>query len=211
MSETSHDQEIEQFGQEKGIEQLELLFQLFNLRKRKKELIKELDLAKKGLKRGFVKEIANRVKNLKRNIRAYKSNFESLKSKIGASYNIFEIKKNLEENTRYLNNLTKTHKKGLIKASTYETTRIDYAQKIEKGLRYIKRLKLLAQPFFSDLKEEAYSLESERILLRSERLERILSRSDYSRQKKEIDKKKSLLRKKLAFLNSEIFDFHHKN
>ena len=211
MPETGHDQEIEFFGQEKGIEQLELLSQLFNLRKRKKELIRELDLTKKGLKRGSVKEISNRVKNLRRDIRGYKNNCTSLKSNIGASYNIFEIKKNIEENTRYLKHLTQTHKKGLIKASTYETTRIDYLQKIEKGLRYIKRLKLLAQPFFSDLKEEAYSLENERITLRSERLERKFSKGDYSRQKKEIDKKKSLLRKKLAFLNSEIFDFHYKN
>ena len=211
MPETGHDQEIEFFGQEKGAEQLEFLFQLFTKRKRKDELIGELDLAKKSLKRGSVKEISNRVKNLRRDVQGYKSNCASLKSTIGASYNIFEIKKNIEENTQYLINLTKTHKKGLIKASTYETTRIDYAQKIEKGLRYIKRLKLLAQPFFSDLKEEAYSLENERITLRSERLERKFSKGDYSRQKKEIDKKKSLLRKKLAFLNSEIFDFHYKN
>ena len=211
MSETGHDQEIEFFGQEKGIEQLNLLFQLFNEKKRKEELISELDLAKKSLKRGSVKETSNRVKNLRRDIRNYKINCASLKSNIGASYNIFEITKNIEENTRYLKNLTKTHKKGLIKASIYETTRIDYAQKIEKGLRYIKRLKLLAQPFFSDLKEEAYSLESERTKLRSERLERKLSKNAYSRQKKEIEKKKSLLRKKLAFRNSEIFDFHHKN
>ncbi|MHA1461235.1 MAG: hypothetical protein ACTSO8_07110 [Promethearchaeota archaeon] len=211
MSESDYDQEIEFFGQEKGIEQLELLFQLFNERKRKDTLIKELDIAKKSLKRGSIEEISIRVKNLRRDIRDYKSTCKSLKSKIGSSYNIFEIKKEIEENTRYSNNLSKNHKKGLITLNAYETTRIDYAQKIEKGLRYIKRLKLLAQPFFSDLKEEAYSLENERITLRSERLERKFSKGDYSRQKKEIDKKKSLLRKKLAFLNSEIFDFHRKN
>jgi len=211
MSETDYDQEIELFGQEKGIEQLELLFQLFNKKIRKEELLKELNLAKKCLKRGSVKEISNRVKILRRDIRDHKSNCVLLKSKIGASYNIFEIKKNIEENTQYLNNLTKNHKKELINSNTYETTRIDYAQKIEKGHRYIKRLKLLAQPFFSGLKYEAYSLESERITLRSERFERKLSKSDYVRKKKEIEDKKSLLRKKLAFLNSEIIDFHYKN
>ena len=145
--------------------------------------------------------------SLRRDIRDYKNTCKSLKSKIGSSYNIFDIKKNVEENTRYSSNLSKNHKKGLITSSAYETTRIDYAQKIEEGLRYIKRLKLLAQPYFSDLKHEAYSLESERTILRSERLEKILNKSEYSRKKREIENKKSLLRKKLVFLNSEIIDF----
>ena len=210
MSETDYNQEIELFGQEKGIEQLELLFQLFNERKRKDTLMKELDIIKKSLKRGSIEEISIRVKNLRRDIRDYKSTCESLKSKIGSSYNIFDIKKNIEENTRYSNNLSKNHKKGLITSSAYETTRIDYAQKIEKGLRYIKRLKLLAQPFFSDLKTEAFGFESEIINIRSERLEKILNKSEYSRKKREIEKKKSLIRKKLCFLNSEIIDYYYK-
>ena len=209
MSETRYDKEIELFGQEKGIEQLELLFKLYTERENRDELIKELIRVKKSLKYGNIKDVYSKVNELKQKIQEYKKNFELFSSKIGESYNIFDIKREVEETTMYMNNLNKEYKKGKMEITTYETTRIDYAQKIEKGIRYIKRLKLLARPFFNDLKCDAYILEEERTEVRSERLERRLNKSEYLEKKEKIEKKKAIIRKKLRFLNSEIFDYYY--
>jgi len=46
-SETDYGQTIEEFGQEEGIEQLELVFQLYNEEEKKKELDKKLQLSRK--------------------------------------------------------------------------------------------------------------------------------------------------------------------
>ena len=194
---------------DKKLFQLELLFILHTEREKRNELLKELDRAKKDLKHGNVKETSSKVNQLKRAIQEYKNKCESLSSEIGESYNIFDIKREVKETANYMKNLAKEYKKGNMELTAYETTRIDYAQKLEKDLRYIKRLKLLARPFFNDLKCDAYILEEERQKLRSERLERKLSKSDYLEKKKEIEKKKALIRKKLAFLNSEIFDYYY--
>ena len=207
MSETDYGRTIEKFGQEEGIEQLELVFQLYKEEGKKKELGKKLQLLKKDLKRADVKDISIKLKALKLVVREHKNRIKKFKSKIKDSYNLFEIKKNVEKNGQYLKNLSKEYKKGELESNTYETTRIDYSQKIEQDLRNLKRLKLLARSLFRDLKSEAFSLEKERLELRSERLRKNITTISYNKKKELIEKNKNLLRKKLIFLNSEIIDY----
>jgi len=64
-SETDYSRTIEGFGQEEGIKQLKLLFQLYNEAEKKKELDKKLQLLKKDLKRADVKDISIKLKALK--------------------------------------------------------------------------------------------------------------------------------------------------
>ena len=206
-SETDYGQTIEEFGQKEGIEQLELVFQLYKEEEKKEKLVKKLQLLKKDLKRADVKDISNKLKTLKIVVRGHKNRIKDFKSKIKESYNLFEIKRNVEKNGQYLKNLVKEYKKGELESNTYETTRIDYSQKIEKDLRNLKRLQLLARSLFRDLKSEAFSLEKERLDLRSERLRKNLSKISYNKKKELIEKNKNLLRKKLIFLNSEIIDY----
>ena len=206
-SETDYGQSIEEFGQEEGIEQLELVFQLYKEEEKKKELGKKLQLLKKDLKRADVKDISNKLKALKIVVREHKNRIKDFKSKIKESYNLFEIKRNVEKNGQYLKNLAKEYKKGELESNTYETTRIDYSQKIEKDLRNLKRLQLLARSLFRDLKVEAFTLEKERVDLRSEWLRKNLTKISYNKKKELIEKNKNLLRKKLIFLNSEIIDY----
>jgi len=206
-SETDYGQTIENFGQEEGIGQLELVFQLYNEGKKKKELEKKLQLLKKELKRADVKEISNKLKALKIVVREHKNRIKKFKSKIKDSYNLFEIKRNVEKNGQYLKNLAKEYKKGELESNTYETTRIYYSQKIEKDLRNLKRLQLLARSLFRELKSEAFSLEKERIDLRAEWLRKNITKISYNKKKELIEKNKNLLRKKLIFLNSEIIDY----
>ncbi len=206
-SETDYGQIIEEFGQEEGIEQLELVFQLYKEEEKKKELDKKLQLLKKDLKRADVKDVSNKLKALKIVVREHKNRIKKFKSKIKDSYNLFEIKRNVEKNGQYLKNLAKEYKKGELESNTYETTRIDYSQKIEKDLRNLKRLKLLARSLFRDLKSEAFTLEKKRIDLRSERLRKNLTKISYNKKKELIERNKNLLRKKLIFLNSEIIDY----
>jgi hypothetical protein len=206
-SETDYGQTIEEFGQEEGMEQLELVFQLYKEEEKKKELGKKLQLLKKDLKRADVKDISNKLKALKIVVREHKNRIKEFKSKIKESYNLFEIKRNVEKNGQYLKNLAKEYKKGELESNTYETTRIDYSQKIEKDLRNLKRLQLLARSLFRDLKSEAFTLEKERVDLRSEWLRKNLTKISYNKKKELIEKNKNLLRKKLIFLNSEIIDY----
>ena len=206
-SETDYGQSIEEFGQEEGIEQLELVFQLYKEEEKKKELDKKLQLLKKDLKRADVKDISNKLKALKIVVREHKNRIKEFKSKIKESYNLFEIKRNVEKNDLYLKNLAKEYKKGELESNTYEITRIDYSQKIEKDLRNLKRLQLLARSLFRDLKSEAFALEKERIDLRLEWLRKNITKISYNKKKELIEKNKNLLRKKLIFLNSEIIDY----
>ena len=206
-SETDYSRKIEEFGQEEGIEQLELVFYLYNEKEKKKELDKKLQLLKKDLKRADVKDISNKLKALKIVVREHKNRIKKFKSKIKDSYNLFEIKRNVEKNGQYLKNLAKEYKEGELESNAYETTRIDYSQKVEKDLRNLKRLKLLARSLFRELKSEAFSLEKERIDLRSERLRKNITKISYNKKKELIEKSKNLLRKKLIFLNSEIIDY----
>ena len=183
------------------------MFQLYKEEEKKKELGKKLQLLKKNLKRADLKDISNKLKALKIVVREHKNRIKKFKSKIKESYNLFEIKRNVEKNGQYLKNLAKEYKKGELESNTYETTRIDYSQKIEKDLRNLKRLKLFARSLFRDLKSEAFTLEKKRIDLRSERLRKNLTKISYNKKKELIERNKNLLRKKLIFLNSEIIDY----
>jgi hypothetical protein len=186
---------------------LELLFQLYKEEGKKEELEKKLKLLERNLKHADVKEISNKLNALKIVVREHKNRIKELKLNIKESYSLFEIKSNVERNTRYLKNLTKEHKRGELESNTYETTRIDYSQKIEKDLRNLKRLKLLARFLFRDLKSEAFALEKERVNLRSKWVQKNTSKISYNKKKELIEKNKILLRKKLIFLNSEIIDY----
>ncbi len=201
---------IEKFNpdlQDKQFLQLDLLFEIYNLRNTRKKLRKKLKYIEKSMKRGISINLVRKIEAFKVVSTENNDTFKDTMSKLENSYNIFNFAKELENCNQYLTNLNKKRNKRLLDLNSYEITKGYYLQKIIDINDHVKHLKDLAIPYFQVLKDELIMLEDQRIKLITEKLKKTIDKDKFAQESKEIEKLKLHKEEKLAFLTVEVIDF----
>ncbi len=201
---------IERFNpnlREKQFIQLDLLFNIYNLRITRKKLRRRLKFLEKSMKRDINKNFARKIEAFKVVSTENNAQFKDTMSKLENSYNIFKFAKELENYNKYLTNLNKKRNKRLLDPNSYEITKGYYLQKLIDIKHNVKHLKDLAAPYFQVLKDELIMLEDQRIKLITEKLKKTIDKDKFAQESKEIETLKLQKEEKLAFLMVEVIDF----
>ena len=207
MTEIEHIEKNNPGFQKKQFLQLNLLFEIYNLRNTRKKLRRKLKFLEKSMKRDINANFAIKIEAFKVISTENNTKFKDAMIKLETSYNIFKFAKELENYNQYLANLNKKRNKRLLDLNTYEITKGYYLQKIIDINDNVKHLKDLAVPYFQELKDELIMLEDQRIKLITEKLKKTIDKDKFAQESKEIETLKLQKEEKLAFLMVEVIDF----
>ena len=188
--------------------QLDLLFEIYWLRKVRKQLNSKLTSVEKLLKSARTLNISYKLEALKTVITENNTQLKDLLAKVDGNSNLFDLTKNLKECELYIENLMKERKKKHIDLETFELTKGHYLQKILDIQDSLRQLKTSASTYSRDLREELIMLEDQRIRLTTEKMRRNITKDEFKEKSQEIEKMKQKLEDKLAFLKVEIIDLN---
>lgn len=206
MTEIENNNRTEHIFQNKQLKQLELLFEIYNLKSVREKLRKKLKSLEKMTKLDYNKNIANKIEAFKVISTENNDRFKEIMSKLKTSFNIFKLTKGLENNNQYLANLNKERKMGRIDVEDYEITRGYYLERIIDINENLNQLKDNAISYFQELKDELIILEDRRIKLTTEKLKKIITKEEFNQSISKIEALKQEFEKKLAFLKVEIIE-----
>ena len=187
--------------------QLDLLFEIYRLKKIKKKLSSKLDFVEKLLESEEKSKIQYKFEALKMVINENDINYKKATSQLKKWNDVFKLSKLLEQNNQYILNLKKEKKKGHVDPEAYEITKGHYLQKIIDIKNNFDGLKTLARSYFQDLKDTLTNFEDNRIQLITDREKKRISKNDFKEKIMENDNSKHLLEQKLAFLKAKIIDY----
>jgi len=191
----------------KQLNQLDLLFEIYKLRKVRKKLTSKLKSLEKLLKSGRTSQIGYKFEALKVIITENNTQLKNLLAKVDSNSNLFDLTKNLKECELYIQNLIKERKKKRIDHKTFELTKGHYLQKILNIQDSIKQLKVSASTYSLELRDELIMLEDQRIRLTTEKMRRNITKEEFKKNNKEIENLKKEIEEKLAFLEVRILDY----
>ncbi|MCK4380984.1 MAG: hypothetical protein KAW51_07560, partial [Candidatus Lokiarchaeota archaeon] len=192
--------------QSEKYQQLELLFEIYNLKNVREKLRKKLESIEKMIKRDCERNLTNRIEAMKVISTENNDRFKEVMSKLKSSYNIFKLVEELDKNKQYLINLNKERKKGRIDIEQYEITKGYYLQKVIDIFESVNQLKDLTITYYHELKDELIMLEDQRIKLTTEKLRKMITKEEFNHKSNEIESLKHQLEEKLAFFEIEILD-----
>jgi hypothetical protein len=186
--------------------QLELLFEYYKLKNKRKKLKKKLKSIEKDIKLDTSKLTIKKLQALKVVSAELNSELKNIMLRLKDSCDIFRLLNEIENNRVYLANLDKTRNKRKIDTQQYEMTKGFYLQKLIEINDHINQLKNIAVLYFQVLKDKLITLEDSRIKLSAEKLRKKISKDEFLKKSDEIESLKHYLEEKLAFLKVEIID-----
>ncbi|TKJ22564.1 MAG: hypothetical protein CEE43_06650 [Promethearchaeota archaeon Loki_b32] len=187
-------------------QQLELLFEIYNLKNVREKLRKKLESIEKMIKRDCERNLTNRIEAMKVISTENNDRFKEVMSKLKSSYNIFKLVEELDKNNQYLANLNKERKRGRVDMEQYEITKGYYLQKVIDIYESVNQLKDLTITYYHELKDELIMFEDQRIKLTTEKLRKMITKKEFNQKSNEIESLKHQLEEKLAFFEIEIID-----
>ncbi len=186
---------------------LDLLFEIYMLRKVRKRLTSKLKSFEKLLKSGKTLEFSYNFEALKAIITENSTQLKNLLAKIDNDYNLFDLTKNLKRCELYIQNLKKERKKKNIDLETFELTKGHYLQQILDTQDRLKQLKIRATDYYQELRSELIEFEDQKIRLSTEKLRKNINKEDFKEKSQEFEYLKRIVEDKLAFLKVRILDY----
>ena len=187
-------------------QQLELLFEIYNLKNIRERLRRKLKSIEKMIERDSERNIANKIEAMKVISTENNDRFKEIMSRLNPSYNIFKLVEELDKNKQYLVNLNKERKRGRIDIEQYEITKGYYLQKVIDIYESVDQLKDLTITYYDELKDELIMFEDQRIKLTTEKLRKMIVKEEFNQKSNEIESLKHQLIEKMAFFEIEILD-----
>ena len=190
------------------VNQLDLLFEIYSLKKVRKKLTSKLKSLEKLLKSGRTLNIDYKFEALKVIITENSTQLRDLLPKIDAHHNVFDLTKSLNECELYFDNLMIERKKKHIDLETFELTKGHYLKQILDIQDSIRQLKINASAYSQELRNELIELEDQRIRFTTEKMRRNITKEDFKKKKQKLENQKENIEEKLAFLKVEIIDLN---
>ncbi|TET56698.1 MAG: hypothetical protein E3J52_11425 [Promethearchaeota archaeon] len=187
-------------------QQLELLFEIYNLKDVREKLRNKLESIEKMIKRDCERNLTNKIEAMKVISTENNDRFKEVMSKLKSSNNIFKLAEQLDKNKQYLGNLNKERKRGRVDIEQYEITKGFYLQKVIDIYESVNQLKDLTITYYQELKDELIMFEDQRIKLTTEKFRKMITKEEFNQKSNEIETLKHQLEEKLAFFKIEIID-----
>ncbi len=188
--------------------QLDLLFELYSLKKQQNEIKKKLKELKKKIKRSPEEEVSTQFKALKFLSDEIKQKLKKVNSQIKEPYNFFEIKSQIQNIHNYISALNKSLKRKEIDINTRLITFNYYKDQLDDNKKNLKRIKIVAEEYFFYLRNQKLELMADENLMKKK-----ISRKkggEYEDYKKENCLRKNKNQETKSFLIDTILNYKPK-
>ncbi len=172
---------------------IDLLYEIYLLKKQREQLISKLKSFRKLLNSGCSSNFKYKFEALKVVIAENETRYRNLNSKVNGERNLFTLNTNFEQTKGFLRNLEKERKKGRIELSDYEITKGYYLQKMLDFETNLSHLQTDALSYIDILKDKLINLEDQRIVLTTEKLRKTISKEDFREKIDKLSKEKQEL------------------
>jgi len=184
--------------------QLEFLFNVHELREKKKYLLNKLNKIEVSKVEGRHNRMGPQVNAIKIYSKKINERLNKLEEQLSNSCKIDEIKGKLKDLIGYLSNLSNAYKKGEIDSKAYNVAKVNYIQAFEKEKRKLETLKSFSRINLRDLTYDLLYLEEKKRVSKKAKLRGKISKRELSSIKGEIDEKINRIKKKAMFLEDFI-------
>jgi len=182
LTEIEYINKINPSFRDEQFEQLELLFEVYRLRNKRRKLRKKLKSIEKDIKPDTSKLTIKKFQALKVVSAEINGKLKNIISRLKESCNIFRLLNEIENTRSYLANLDKARKKRNIDTQQYEMTKGFYLQKLIEINDHINQLKNIAVLYFQVLKDKLITLEDSRIKLSTEKFRKKISKNEFFKE-----------------------------
>jgi len=200
----------ELLSDEEYFNQLDLLFDQYNLKKQQNKIKIKLKELKKYIKRSTEEEASTKFKALKFMSDEINQNLKKVNSQIMEPYNFFEIDSQIQNINNYISKLTKSLKRKEIDINTRLITFNYYKSQLDGYEKSLSRIRIVAEEYFFYLRNQEIELMANESLMKKKMSKKKVTREEYEVFKKENSLKKDLHREVLSFLTEIILKFKPK-
>jgi len=195
---------------EEYFNQLDLLFELYNLKKQQNEIKIKLKELKKRVKRSTEEEASTQFKALQFMSDEIKQKLTKVNSQIREPYNFFEINSQIQNINNYISELNKSFKRKEIDINTRLITFNYYKSQLDGYEKSLRRIRIVAEEYFFYLRNQKIELMANDSLMKKKMSRKKVTREEYKAFKKENSSKKGINREVLSFLTEVILKFKPK-
>jgi hypothetical protein len=188
----------------KYFEQFDLLYELYDISKMKERLKKKLDDVKKRKNKIPPDKSFQHVKDLKLVASNLRKSEADAKSLLLPSFDFSQIQDSIQDYMKKLSNLQKAHKRKELEPESFEVSRLEYEQDLERTRRNLERIQKIGFIYYQDLRIQAQSLLDQLDRAKELRLKGTISKHEYFNLKNEKSTQLDLILKKIKFLTSKI-------
>lgn len=194
-------------SEEEYFNQLELLFELYILKKQQNEIKKKLKELKKRVKRSTEEAASTHFKALKFMSDEIKQKLKKVNSKIREPFNFFEINSQIKNIQNYISELNKSFKRKEIDINTRLITFNYYKSQLKGYEKSLRRIRIVAEEYFFYLRNQKIELMANNSLMKKKLSKKKVKREEYKIFKKENTLKKDANRDIQSFLTEIIRKF----
>ena len=207
MIENKTYQSTEILSDEEYFHQLDLLFELYSLKKQQNEIKIKLKSLKKRVKRSTEEEASMQFKALKFMSEEIKKKLKKVNSQIREPYNFFEINSQIQNIQNYISELNKSFKRKEIDINTRLITFNYYKSQLKGYEKSLRRIRIVAEEYFFYLRNQKIELMANNSLMKKKLSKKKVKREEYKIFKKENTLKKDANRDIQSFLTEIIRKF----
>ena len=195
---------------EEYFNQLDLLFELYNLIKQQNEIKIKLKELKKRVKRRKEEEVSTQFKALQFMSNEIKQKLTKVNSQIREPYHFFEINSQIQNINNYISELDKSFKRKEIDINIRLITFNYYKNQLKGYEKSIRRIRIVAEEYFFYLRNQKIELMANDSLMKKKMSRKKVTREEYKAFKKENSSKKGINREVLSFLTEVMLKFKPK-
>jgi len=195
---------------EEYFNQLDLLFELYSLKKQQNEIKIKLKELKKRVKRSTEEEISTQFRALQFMSNEIKQKLKKVNSQIKEPYHFFEINSQIHNIRNYISELKKSFKRKEIDINTRLITFNYYKSQLDGYEKSLRRIKIVAEEYFFYLRNQKIELMANDSVMKKKMSRKKVKRKEYEVFKKENSSKKDINREALSFLTDIILKFKPK-
>jgi hypothetical protein len=185
-------------------EQFDLLYKLHDISKMKERLKKKLDEVEKRKNKMPPDKSFQHVKDLKLVASKLKKSETDAKSLLLPSFDFSQIQDSIQDYMKKLSNLEKARKKKELEPESFEVSRLEYEQDLERTKRNLERIQKIGFIYYQDLRIQAQSLLDQLDHAKELKLKGTISKHEYFNLKNEKSTQLHLILKKIKFLTLKI-------
>ena len=187
--------------------QLDLLFELYSLKKQQNEIKKKLKELKKWVKRSTEEKASTQFKALQFMSDEIKQKLKKVNSQIREPYNFFEINSQIQNIHNYISELNKSFKRKEIDINTRLITFNYYKSQLDGYEKSLNRIRIVAEEYSFYLRNQKIELRANVNLMKKKLSRKKVMREEYEAFKKENSSKKDVNREAMLFLTKNILKF----
>ncbi len=204
MLKTGNFDQNNQFPEEEGFRQLDLLNKIYKLDNQREILIKKLHKLQKTIKNNLDENFSMKLEALKTVSEKIVQKKKITLSQIKDSYNFFELSNQIKKLKQYVLHLNKAIKRKEIDANTHRITRDYYEDKLKLQFDNLNKVKRIAKEYIIILKNQELQLRAEERFMNSNIPKKIPYMLNNKKVKKSTILQQNELKEIIDFLTKQI-------